>query len=43
MEYGMEDFQGYEIWKISIPFHFIACLVVGHAMEWNRNFMEIME
>ena len=21
----MEDFEGYEIWKISISFHFIAC------------------
>ena len=22
---GMEDFDGYGIWKISIPFHSIAC------------------
>ena len=26
---GMEDFEGYEIWKISIPFQSIACLVFG--------------
>ena len=24
-KYGMEDFKGYKIWKIPIPFHFIAC------------------
>ena len=25
MEYGIEDLEGYEIWKIFIPFHSIAC------------------
>ena len=23
-KYGMKDFEGYKIWKIPIPFHFIA-------------------
>ena len=26
---GMEDFDGYRIWKIYIPFHSIACPVCG--------------
>ena len=29
LEYGMEDFKGYGIWKIFVPFHSIACLVTG--------------
>ena len=31
-KYEMEDFERFKIWKISIPFHSIACSAYGKNM-----------
>ena len=33
----MEDFEGYGIWKSSVPFHFIACPDMTHSQNSNKS------